>query len=190
VANVGLSFDDGPDPVWTPRLLELLSAVGARATFFPIGRRAAAHPEVIARMIESGHTVGLHCDQHVRHSQRDVAWVRRDTTQALARLRALGADPALWRTPWGDVAPWSVSLAREHGLRIVGWSVDTHDWRGDRAQDMFRATREELGDGTIVLAHDGLGPGARRDGAAETLAYVELVAGHARSHGLTLEALR
>ena len=187
---MALTFDDGPDPAWTPRLLSLLSALGARATFFPIARRAAAHPDLIARIVGEDHTVGLHCDEHVRHSERDEDWVREDTRSALARLSGLGVRPSLWRTPWGDTAPWSVPVAREHGLRIVGWSVDTQDWRGDCAQDMFLATREALEDGTIVLAHDGLGPGARRDGAAETLGYVELVAGFARSRGLALEALR
>jgi peptidoglycan/xylan/chitin deacetylase (PgdA/CDA1 family) len=188
--TLALTFDDGPDPVWTPRLLSLLSKLGARATFFPIARRAAAHHELIARMIGEGHTVGLHCDQHVRHSERDEEWGRNDTSCALAMLGALGVRPSLWRTPWGDTAPWSVPVAREHRLRIIGWSIDTHDWRGDCAQDMFLTTREELEDGTIVLAHDGIGPGALRDGAEETLGYVELVAGHARARGLGLEALR
>lgn len=187
---VALTFDDGPDPVWTPRLLELLAAVQARATFFPIARRAAARPGLIARILSEGHTIGLHCDEHVRHSDRDEAWGRNDTAQALARLATLGVRPSLWRTPWGDTAPWSVPVARDHGLRIVGWTIDTQDWRGDCAQDMFEATREALEDGTIVLAHDGLGPGARRDDATETLAYVELIAGHARARGLSLEALR
>lgn len=190
MAAVALTFDDGPDPVWTPRLLTLLSSLQARATFFPIARRAAMHPELIARILGDGHQVGLHCDEHVRHSERDEEWGRSDTRAALARLNEIGVRPTLWRTPWGDTAPWSVPVAREYGLRVVGWSVDTHDWRGDCAQDMFLATREALEDGSIVLAHDGLGPGARRDGAEQTLAYVELVADFARSSGLALEALR
>lgn len=190
MAAVALTFDDGPDPVWTPRLLTLLSSLGARATFFPIARRAAAHPQLIERIVDEGHTIGLHCDEHVRHSERDEQWGRRDTSAALARLAELGVRPTLWRTPWGDTARWSLPLAREHGLRVIGWSVDTHDWRGDCAKHMFLATREALQDGSVVLAHDGLGPGARRDGAQETLAYVELVADHARVSGLALEALR
>jgi peptidoglycan/xylan/chitin deacetylase (PgdA/CDA1 family) len=175
VPSLALTFDDGPDPAWTPRLLDVLERHGAKATFFPIARRAAAHPELIARIERGGHAIGLHCDEHIRHSERDETWCRADTAEALAQLRPLGVMPALWRTPWGDTAPWS---------------VDTHDWRGDRAQEMFEATREALDDGSIVLAHDGLGPGARRDGAGETVRYVELVADHARARGLRLEALR
>ena len=187
---LALTFDDGPNPVWTARLLDRLRALGARATFFPIAARAAAHPELIARMREEGHAVGLHCDEHLRHSERDAAWLQRDTDAALGRLAGLGLRPSLWRTPWGDTAPWSVQVARDRDLRLVGWTVDTHDWRGDSAPEMFEATRADLSDGAVVLAHDGLGPGARRDDVAATVQYVSLVAEHARRHGLSLEAMR
>lgn len=187
--KLALTFDDGPDPVWTPRLLTLLARVRARATFFPIAPRAQAQPELMAQILAGGHAVGLHCDAHRRHSERDLRWVRRDTETALARLRALGIRPALWRTPWGEEAPWSQRVAREQSLRIVGWSVDSHDWRGDSAQEMYAATRGGLKAGAIVLAHDGIGPGARRTGAAQTLEYVELLAEHAGREGMTLASL-
>jgi peptidoglycan/xylan/chitin deacetylase (PgdA/CDA1 family) len=189
VANLCLTFDDGPDPVSTPRLLDLLDGAGARATFFPIAPRAATHPEVVRRTLSSGHTVGLHCYEHVRHSQREVEWGRSDATRALAVLSSIGARPALWRTPWGDIAPWSEQVAGENLLRIVDWTVDTHDWRGDSAEDMFRATASGLRDGAIVLAHDGIGPGARRADAGETVRYAALVIEYAREAGLDLVAL-
>lgn len=189
MSTIALTFDDGPDSSQTPRLLDLLAAAGSRATFFPIASRAAAQPELIRRMLLEGHAVGLHCDRHVRHSSRDLAWGRRDATRALRTLRELGCDPRLWRTPWGDTARWSGRVATEHGLRIVGWTVDTHDWRGDAAPTMYAATRPDLRAGAIVLAHDGMGPGARRTDAEQTLAFVELVIAHARRTGLRLEAL-
>ncbi len=187
--TMALTFDDGPDPVWTPRLLDLLGRLGARVTFFPIAPRAAAQPELIARMLAEGHAIGLHCDEHVRHSTRDIDWLRRDTARALERLSALGVTPSLWRTPWGDIAPWSEVIAAEFGLQIVGWTVDTHDWRGDAAADMFAASRASLCDQAIVLAHDGIGPGALRADAAQTVEYVTLAATDARRRGLRLEAL-
>jgi peptidoglycan-N-acetylglucosamine deacetylase len=185
-----LTFDDGPDPEWTPRLLDVLDRAGARATFFPIAPRAAAQPDLMARIFAGGHVIGLHCNEHVRHSSHDVEWIRRDTARALALLESVGVRPALWRTPWGDTAAWSADVARENRLRIVHWTVDTHDWRGDCAEDMFRATKRELRSGAIVLAHDGIGPGSRRAGAAQTIAYTALVAAHARRVGLELEALK
>jgi peptidoglycan/xylan/chitin deacetylase (PgdA/CDA1 family) len=190
VSPVALTFDDGPDRAWTPRLLERLRALDVRATFFPIAPRAAAAPELLAQIRGDGHTIGLHCGEHVRHSQRDVAWLRHDTQTALDVLATAGVRPTLWRTPWGDSAPWTPDVARDHELRLIGWTTDTHDWRGDSAEQMFQDTRAQLVDGSIVLAHDGVGPGARRDSTAETIRYVELVAAHARACGLSLEPLR
>lgn len=187
--QLALTFDDGPDQRFTPALLDLLVQAGVRATFFPIASQAQRHPELIGRMLAEGHSVGVHCEEHVRHSSRDLAWGRRDVDQALHRLRGLGAEPRLWRTPWGDLAPWSRRVAAERNLRLVGWHVDTHDWRGDNAPDMFAATRAHLLPGAIVLAHDGLGPGARRAGCEQTVAYAGLVIEHARAAGLSLEAL-
>jgi peptidoglycan/xylan/chitin deacetylase (PgdA/CDA1 family) len=187
--TMAITFDDGPDPVWTPRLLDLLGRLGARVTFFPIAPRAAAQPELIARMLAEGHAIGLHCEEHVRHSSREIDWVRRDTARALERLSALGVTPSLWRTPWGDLAPWSGAIAAEFGLRIVRWTVDTHDWRGDTAAYMFTASRGSLRDQAIVLAHDGIGPGARRADVEQTLEFVTLAATDAGRRGLKLEAL-
>jgi peptidoglycan/xylan/chitin deacetylase (PgdA/CDA1 family) len=189
VGTIALTFDDGPDATWTPKLLDLLRALGARATFFPIARRAASRPDLIERMRNEGHAIGLHCNQHERHSSHTIGWLRRDTGAALEHLRTAGVRPRLWRTPWGDTAPWTETVARERELRLVDWTVDTVDWRGDIAEQMYEATRRTVDHGSIVLVHDGLGPGARRTGAAETLRYVELLADDARSRGLTFEAL-
>jgi peptidoglycan-N-acetylglucosamine deacetylase len=189
VQNIALTFDDGPDPVHTPRLLDLLAQAGATATFFPIAPRAATHPEIVARMRDEGHAIGLHCDEHLRHRSRDRAWCERDTDQALARLRMLRVRPALWRTPWGEVAPWTGQVAGQRGLRLVGWDADTHDWHGDSASEMFAATRGSLVPGAIVLAHDGLGPGARRATVGETVDYAARVLEHAANHELAVRAL-
>jgi peptidoglycan/xylan/chitin deacetylase (PgdA/CDA1 family) len=189
VRRLALTFDDGPDQTWTPRLLDLLAAAGATATFFPIAPRAQALPGLIERMLAEGHTVGLHCDEHVRHDARAVQWGRADTDRALRRLRGLGARPSLWRTPWGVTADWTAVVAAEHGLRLVGWTVDTHDWRGDSAASMFAATRDALTADAIVLAHDGIGPGARRADAGQTIAYAALAIEHARASGLAPRSL-
>jgi peptidoglycan-N-acetylglucosamine deacetylase len=189
VRALALTFDDGPDCRYTPMLLDVLRDGGATATFFVIAPRAAAEPELIERMLREGHAVGLHCDQHVRQSSRDKAWCARDADVALERLRELGVEPVLWRTPWGDIAPWTCQIAQERGLRLISWSVDTNDWRGDRADRMFSSTRLSLEPGAVVLAHDGIGPGALREGTEETVEYVKLVIDHARRAGISLKAL-
>lgn len=187
--SLALTFDDGPDPRATPAVLDELSHAGATATFFVLAPRAAAAPELIGRMREEGHTVALHAHEHVRHTERSPEWLRADTARALARLAEHGIRPDLWRAPWGVLAPWTATVAAEQGLRLLGWSVDTHDWRGDRAADMFEVCRERLCDGAVVLAHDGIGPGALRAEADETVTFTRLALEHARRQGLVVEAL-
>jgi peptidoglycan/xylan/chitin deacetylase (PgdA/CDA1 family) len=188
-SGVALTFDDGPDPEWTPRLLDLLDSIDARATFFPIAAKAAGQPELMARTRGAGHSIGLHCHEHVRHSTRDRAWIEADTREALRLLAQVDVRPSLWRTPWGDTTECSAQVASEHQLRIVGWTLDTHDWRGDSAEKMLDETATGVRAGAIILAHDGLGPGAERGDVAETLHYVERVAALAKRQGLSMEAL-
>ncbi len=118
----------------------------------------------------------MHCDAHVRHTELSPEQGRDDTRRGLDRLGAVGVRPARWRTPWGVRAPCTEGVAREHGLELCGWDVDTHDWRGDSAEAMLAVTGPRLRDDAVVLLHDGLGPGARRADCAETLRLVRLVA--------------
>ncbi len=175
---VALTFDDGPDPVWTPVILDALAAADAVATFFVLGPRVVAHPDLVRRAIAEGHEVGVHGWDHLRHPSSPRTTVAEDTRRTLAALEAVGVDPVWWRLPWGLEAPWSAPLAASHELRLVGWTADTRDWSGLPAARMLeRVTPALAHPDAIVLAHDGLGPGARRDGAAETAALVpDLVA--------------
>lgn len=170
-------------------MLDALRAADARATFFVLGPRAAAHPELIGRALTEGHAVGVHAYDHVRHTELDGEAGAADLDQALAVLRALGVRPGIWRTPWGVEAQWTRPTAAARGLRVVGWSADTHDWRGDSADTMLAAVRPDIDDGAIVLAHDGLGPGATRDGCEETVALIEPLVALARDRGLEPEVL-
>jgi len=174
-----LTFDDGPDPVWTPAILAALSGGSLRATFFVIAPRAAAHPQVVAAIRAAGHAVELHCDEHVRHTEADRVAIEADTRRAIARLARLGIRPRRWRTPWGVQAPWTEEIAAEHELELYGWDVDSHDWRGDGAEQMLAAVGPELHAGAVVLLHDGLGPGARRRGCEETVRFTRMIAAEA-----------
>jgi len=188
-ATLALTFDDGPDPDWTPRVLDALADADARATFFVLTLRAAAHPRLVARMLDEGHAIGVHAHEHVRHTDLDAQAGAADLGRALRILDGLGADPVLWRTPWGVEAPWTAGLARARGLRLVHWTADTHDWRGDEAAAMLDAIRDDVRAGAVVLAHDGLGPGARRDDCAQTVALIGPLVALGRERGLAPEAL-
>jgi peptidoglycan/xylan/chitin deacetylase (PgdA/CDA1 family) len=181
--SVGLTFDDGPDPVWTPRVLRALAGARARATFFVISTRAVRHPELIAAAVAQGHEIGLHCERHVRHTRSTREEIEADTAAAMCALAELGVRPLRWRLPWGAHATWSGDIARSHGLTIVDWTADTHDWRGDGAPVMLDAVAPRLDRGAVVLMHDGLGPGARRSGCAETVRLIAPLAAAIRRDG-------
>jgi peptidoglycan-N-acetylglucosamine deacetylase len=187
--RIALTFDDGPDPLWTPRVLDALAAADARATFFVLAPRAVAAAGLIARMREEGHSVQLHAYAHIRHTKLPEEIGAADTDRALSELSSLGVEPDLWRTPWGVTAEWTERVAAARGLELVRWTTDTHDWRGDTAAQMLAAIGDDVVDGAVVLAHDALGPGATRGGCAETVALIAPLVALARERGLEPEPL-
>ena len=104
------------------------------------------------------------------------------STERSSTLARVGVRPSRWRIPWGHLADFTPELAAERELRLVGWTADTHDWRGDSPEQMLSATR--LARGGIVLAHDGIGPGARRATAQATAELIAPLVQRARENGL------
>jgi peptidoglycan-N-acetylglucosamine deacetylase len=189
--TIALTFDDGPDEVWTPRILAALQRRGVHATFFVQARRAVEQRELIEAIVGTGNEVGFHCLDHVRHSQRGWEEVVSDAEIGLGMLDRIGVKPRAWRAPWGVETDVTRLLAVERGLRLWGWNIDTHDWRGDPARRMFGALEAQGGlrEGDVILMHDGLGPGALRDGCSETVALTELLLARAEADGLIPEAV-
>jgi peptidoglycan/xylan/chitin deacetylase (PgdA/CDA1 family) len=185
--TIALTYDDGPDPLWTPRVLEALGRVDARATFFVDARRALVQRDLVGAIASAGHEVAFHCFEHVRHSERTTAELRSEVDLGLGLLDLVGVKPRAWRAPWGVETETTRELAAARGLRLWGWNVDTHDWRGDSAARMHGALAAQGGlrDGDVILMHDALGPGARRDGCAETVALTELLLTAAEAAGLS-----
>ncbi len=181
---VALTFDDGPDVRGTPDVLDALGACGVKATFFVLGGRVEESPALLARTVEEGHAVEVHGYEHLRHPQCDRSAVEDDVDRVLQVLSEHGVTPGWWRIPWGHLAEFTWEIAEERGLTIVGWSADTHDWRGETANEMLEALRP-LHRGDIVLAHDGVGSGARRKTARATAELVGPLVEKIRGRGLT-----
>ncbi|MDX6653919.1 MAG: peptidoglycan-N-acetylglucosamine deacetylase [Solirubrobacterales bacterium] len=184
--TIALTYDDGPDPEWTPRILDLLGRAGARATFFVDARRALVQRDLVRTIVARGHEVAFHCFEHIRHSERDARELYAELDLGLGLLDLVGVKPRAWRAPWGVETEATRDLAATHDLRLWGWNVDTHDWRGDPAARMFAALKAQGGlrDGDVILMHDALGPGARRDDCDETVALTELLLDAADRAGL------
>ena len=182
--KVALTFDDGPDPVWTPRVLDTLAEAGARATFFVVAPLAGRHPGLLRRMVEEGHEVAFHCDRHARHDRMAAAEIEADAREGLRTLRALGHKVQDWRAPWGVVTGDTVQVAEELGLRLVGWTADSEDWRGGSVDEMLGRLAQGMEAGAVALMHDAVGPGALRDGCDQTVDLVAPLVSMARSRGL------
>lgn len=147
---VALTFDDGPDPRWTPVVLDMLSRLGAKATFFVLGEAAQAHPELIAREVAEGHEVAVHNWVHtdVYGASPDELGAGLDRT--IDAIASAGAPtPSLWRPPYGRVDAIALAAAADRDLDLVLWSLHTP---GAAAA---KEVGESAQDGAIILCHDG-----------------------------------
>lgn len=155
--RLSLTFDDGPDPKFTPLLLDMLAAAGQRATFFVVGERLARHPDLARRMVEEGHELGCHSMQHRWHM---ALWSPRHIAADLERCVALirehtGVAPTLFRPPVAVLSPRIAAGARLAELTLVGYSVRSGD--GSPVvppRVVLGRLRAGLQDGAVLLMHD------------------------------------
>ncbi len=151
---MALTFDDGPDPEWTPQLLDLLARHNARATFFVLGQNAARHPELIARIAAEGHEIGNHTWSH--RPLTDLS--RGEIAEELARTAAaIGPGGArLMRPPYGDFDRRSNMVVRQLGYRPILWSAPSDDWEPFEAEAIAERVCGNIRPGAIALFHDTL----------------------------------
>jgi peptidoglycan-N-acetylglucosamine deacetylase len=170
--GVVLTFDDGPHPRWTPRVLDILDAKGAKGTFFVVGRKAERHPDVVRAIVARGHEVGLHSYAHDRFfALRSGRRVRKDLERGVAAIaRVTGQRPALLRPPIGHTNPIIAREARRLALTLVGWTVGGRDGLAfAKPGDVVRRVLRALRDGAIVLLHDAPERGDREPAALRAL---------------------
>lgn len=185
---VSLTFDDGPDPLTTPPLLDLLEKRGITATFFVIGEKAAAHPDLIARIIQKGHLLGNHS---FRHSPwiffRKVAAVIKDIEAAQRVLKKSGVEPLVYRPPIGIVSPRLQPALGKTGLTLVNFSNRPLDGGNRRLGSLSRRVLKRIQDGDIVLLHDRRPP--RKEQIATWLKEVAAVVDGIENRGLRVVPL-
>jgi peptidoglycan/xylan/chitin deacetylase (PgdA/CDA1 family) len=155
--EVWLTIDDGPDPEDTPRILALLAAHDARATFFMIGKKAAAHPELVRAVVAAGHEVAHHTQTHPLHSFwcASPGRVARELDDGLAALGGSGVRPTRFRPPAGLKNLWLGRALVTRGLVCVGWSARGLERRRGEVQDVVERVTGGLWPGAILLLHEG-----------------------------------
>jgi len=184
---VALTFDDGPSPQYTPRILAAVTKLRVRATFFVIGYLAEANPDLVRQELRLGMTVGNHSYNHPQvppFAQLPPQLLGDEIALGEQVLSRLGAQPRLFRPPGGSTSPGLVRAAAALGQRVVLWSVDPADWRpGSSAKEITKGVLSAVRPGSIVILHDGGG-----DRSATLTALPRIVRG-IRHCGLQLVAL-
>lgn len=154
--EVGLSFDDGPHPVNTPRLLDILKTYDVRATFFVIGENANRYPGILARTTGAGHEIGNHGWKHDRITSMSPAELAKDiglTSKVVSD--ATGYLPGLFRPPYGlTTRALNKRISTDFQMQVVTWSIDPVDWKVRDSEAVAKAVLESVKPGDIILLHD------------------------------------
>jgi peptidoglycan/xylan/chitin deacetylase (PgdA/CDA1 family) len=173
--RVALTFDDGPNPPWTGRILDVLERYDVPATFFCVGLHASGHDEELSRMAEAGHGIGNHTWSHPflpDLSQRDVELQLQRTDEAIEAVVGVG-QRRLFRPPYGsgtkELYSWLAADTDERSATVVLWDVDTQDWSMPGSDAIATSVLEQARPGSVVLMHDG---GGDRTQTAEALPAV------------------
>ncbi|NEY32254.1 glycosyltransferase [Streptomyces sp. PRKS01-65] len=163
--TIVLTFDDGPDPTWTPQVLEILEKYDVPGTFFVVGSMVARHPDIVRDMVEQGDEVGVHTFTHVDLSYQSESRVTREMEQTqLALAGAAGITTTLFRAPYSsrtdavDDYSWPVyQQLGEDGYTSVFIDTDSDDWKEPGVSEIVRWATPEDGEGASVLFHDAGG---------------------------------
>lgn len=160
--ELALTFDDGPNPAWTPKLLDLLAQHDVRATFFLLGGFAQAEPELVRRIVAGGHLIGNHSWSHPHLSSTPAAKVCEElarTSEMLAQIASVRVK--YFRPPFGARRPVVFRIARELGLMPVLWNAMTNDWSEPSADRIANTLSGKIdrhrqsGRATNIVLHDG-----------------------------------
>ncbi|MFE7129882.1 polysaccharide deacetylase family protein [Streptomyces sp. NPDC057638] len=170
--EIALTFDDGPDPVYTGQVLDILARYGVRATFFCVGLHVHTLPDLVRRIVDAGHSLGNHTWSHPflpDLTPRQFRLQLERTEEAFDR--AVGRIPAVFRPPYGARTPEALGELLTGGPALALWDVDSWDWARPGPERIARTVLDHAGPGSLILMHDG--GGDRRQSVAALPAVIE-----------------
>lgn len=173
--NIALTFDDVPDPRFTPAVLDILAQYKVKATFFIVGKRAKDHPEIVRRIQREGHIIGNHSYDHPQFTKISLEHFQQQintTEQILSDI--IHYRPRLIRPPYGEITEEQLTWAKEQGYMLINWNVDSLDWKGLPKEEVKKNILSQVGQGSIILQHAGGGIGSDLTGTIQALPEVIL----------------
>jgi len=180
-----LTFDDGPHPVITPKLLDVLESHGAKATFFLTGKSAGRWPRLVDQIAERGHFIASHGYSHNREWWRGRETMRVELDDTETALGKHLSTPKFFRPPFGLLGPGWWYAARDREYRLMMWNLASQDWIDDDAQRVADRVSARLAPGKIVLFHECRAQTS--EGYHHTIRAVDQVLSDARARGLRVE---
>lgn len=181
---IAFTFDDGPDPFYTPRVLDLLKKYDIKASFFVVGARAEKYPNLILRMHQEGHLIGIHNYKHLVNCLMTPARAQKQMELAANVVENItGERPLFYRPPWG--LPTLHNLLSHKPFHLVLWSLMVGDWRNRGGEKkIVRRLLTHVSDGDVIVLHDcGETFGANRDAPAHMLAALDVVLQEVKARG-------
>lgn len=150
--KIAITFDDGPDPVYTPQLLDGLKERGAKASFFLMGKQAEAHPELVRRMQEEGHLIGNHTYSHIQLTKKNREAFKAELKKTNELLTGITGEEVLFvRPPYGC---WDKSLETELTMLPVLWNIDPLDWSSTNVSGIVKKVTDKAKENAVILMHD------------------------------------
>ena len=155
--EVALTFDDGPHPAFTPRLLELLQQLNVRATFFLVGKKVDKAPALVARILAEGHDVANHTYDHVNLGHASLELAENEIRLGSDAIRrACGSEPLYFRPPGGHHEPGVLSAAEKMNMTTVLWTDDPADYANPGSEVIESRLLKHIRNGAVILLHDGV----------------------------------
>ncbi len=194
--ELALTFDDGPNPAWTPRLLEILARHDVRATFFLVGSFAQAEPDLVRQVVAAGHGIGNHTWSHPNLSLCSASRIQEELSRTSDTLQQITGMPVrFFRPPFGARRPAVLRTARQLGLVPVLWNAMTNDWSEPSAAAIVKRlshsvdSRNQQGRAANIVLHDGSHHGLGANRGPSVAAADALVTRYKSSHSfVTLDA--
>ncbi|MFI7063486.1 polysaccharide deacetylase family protein [Kribbella sp. NPDC050124] len=167
---VVLTFDDGPDPVYTPKILDILAQYDAKATFFEVGRNVVKHPALTKRIHDGGHSVQNHTWSHADLRHLSAGAFRKQVADTDRAIRTqTGQVPGCLRPPYGGISAQVTQRAKVLDKQLIVWTVDSRDWTKPGTAAIVKRVLTGVHSGSVVLMHDGGGNRAQTVAALPTI---------------------